>query len=161
LAVTSPAPATAASGPDPFGDALLMMASRMQDINIARGLSMLRGNAEKYLRLLNQFVQSHGGDPAKMAKFLDDDDHESAGRLAHTLRGTSSTLGVDSVADAARRIESLLRSKIDAKALREQAQVEVRSLTTSMTMLAAAMPPMLPLTPAGDALAQTPKSGQS
>ena len=158
----SPSPlAVAASGADPFTDALLLMAGRLPDINIGRGLSLLRGNAEKYLGLLNQFIESHGDDPAKLAKYLDRDDHESAGRLAHTLRGTSSTLGIDSVANAARRIENVLRSKIDAKTLSEQAHVEVQALGTSVAMLAAAMPPMPVLTPPVETVAQTPESRQA
>ena len=149
------------SGGDPFTDALMVMSSRLPDLNVGRGLSLLRGNAEKYLSLLRQFVESHGDDPDKMAKFFDANDHSSAGRLAHMLRGTASTLGIEAVASASRRIENLLRSKLAAEVLREQAQVEVQSLSMNVAMLAAAMPPMpAPISPV-KAVALTQESRDS
>jgi two-component system, sensor histidine kinase and response regulator len=152
------------AGADPFNDAVQVLASRLPGINVTRGLSLLRGNAEKYLALLGQFVELHRDDAAKLMAHLDRDDLDGAGRLTHSLRGTAGTLGIESVADAARRIDTVLRSKIDANntpSFRQQAQMAVQILGDQMGLLAAALPPRLsPMLPAAS-VAHTPESQQT
>ena len=155
------APVDALSGTDPFTAALQALASRVPDLQIGRGLSLLRGNAEKYLSLLRLFVQSHGEDAATMVAHFDHGDYAAASRLAHTLRGTAGTLGIDAVANAARGIETVLRSKIDAESMREQADVHARLLSASVAQLTDAMPPMFEPTRLLEPVAQTPEARKS
>lgn len=155
----SPGVNTTSSPParDEFALAVRVLASRMPDIDVGRGLSLLRGNAEKYLNLLRQFVQSHGDDPAKLARHLNNNERDSARRIAHTLKGTAGTLGIESTAEAARRLEQALRANVDADTLHEQANREVEALAASLAMLAAALPGMpADKPPITAASAQTP-----
>ena len=129
---------------DEPAEALQLLASRMPDINVKRGLSLLRGDAAKYLNLLRQFLHSHGDDPAKLVAYLDSGDPHSARRIVHTLKGTAATLGVDAVADAARRLESVLRANLDQPTLQQQASRELDTLSASLALFAAALPPPAP-----------------
>ncbi len=156
---------TAASTPPlatvALNDALMLMASRLPDINVDRGMSLMRGNAEKYVALLNLFVESHRDDREKLAKFLDDEDHENARRLAHTLFGTASTLGIDSVAKTARRIEDVLRAKTDGDAMRQRAEPELHALGVGLTQLALALQGMPTRTQPEASIRQAPLSRKS
>ena len=135
----------AAAAPDPATAALLLLASRLPDIKVARGLTLLRGNAEKYLSLLHQFLRSHSDDPAQLTQHLNRDDRVSARRLLHNLKGTAATLGVDAVAETARQLEAILRAAADAEALPEPAHHAVEALGANFAMLAAAMASLAPL----------------
>ncbi len=168
LAASAAVPVPAVAGADPARDALLGMAAQLPSINVTRGLLLLRGNAEKYLALLRQFVQSHGADAAKLASYLERDDHDSAARLAHQLRGTAGTLGIESVANAAAHIELALRAKVDAKVSPVSpplAHVAVQALGATIAALTAAMPPMpdalSEALPPGETVAQSVDATQS
>ena len=163
-ALVARVPVAAALGADPARDALLLIAADLPGINVTRGLLLLRGNAEKYLALLRQFVQSHGDDAAKLATYLEHDDYDSAARLAHQLRGTAGTLGIESVANAAAQIESALRAKVDAKVSPVSpplTHVAVQTLGASIALLAAALPPMPLALPPVKRVAQSVDATQS
>jgi CheY-like chemotaxis protein/HPt (histidine-containing phosphotransfer) domain-containing protein len=89
--------------------ALARLAS-LPGMNLARGLATLRGNREKYLKLLAQFLELHADDMTKLAACLAAGDHATALRLAHTLKGAGASLGADQVAIPAAELESLLRA---------------------------------------------------
>ena len=149
-------PQLAAPPVDVFTDALLMKVSKLPNINVARGLALLRGNGEKYLALLCQFVELHRDDAEKLAKHLRDGDVASANHMTHSLRGTAGTLGIDSVADVAQRIETMLRSNPDSGP--EQARAEVQALGAHMELLAATIPDTPPPAPLDAPTMQTPES---
>ena len=125
---------------DLYADALNALAQTLPDVKIARGLSLLQGDAGKYLRLLHQFVNSHGNDAAELGALLASGDREKALRLLHTLKGTAGTLGVDVVADATRRLENLLRSDSDTGAAPDALIDELARLGTYFSTIAVAMP---------------------
>jgi CheY-like chemotaxis protein len=121
----APATATAAPADDPASppaapppaaparsaeDILLELAA-LPGMNVTRGLSVLRGNAVKYLSLLGRLVTSHSGDMRLLTRDLAAGDHETALRLAHTLKGAAATLGADQVSERARVVELWLRQR--------------------------------------------------
>ena len=121
-------------------DLLMTLTQKMPDIKVARGLSLLLGDAGKYLRLLHQYVTSHGADPGQLAQYLTRDDRVSARRLLHTLKGTAGTLGIDSVAETTRRLERLLSPDRDLQPLPEGTHQEVDQLSAYFSTLAANLP---------------------
>ena len=127
----------AASANERNADALRTLKQKMPDIVAARALELLHDDAGKYLKLLNQFVASHRDDPAQIASFLRVGDRGGARRLLHTLNGTASTLGIDAVAETARRVEKLLRTDNDAQALPDGIHREVDALSDYFVTLAA------------------------
>jgi two-component system, sensor histidine kinase and response regulator len=82
----------------------------LQGFDVARGLTALRGQTAKYVQLVRRFVQSHASDMADLADCLARGDSARALRIAHTLKGTASTLGAVALADLATKLESVLQS---------------------------------------------------
>ncbi|MCF8179585.1 MAG: response regulator [Sulfuritalea sp.] len=89
---------------------VLARLANVPGMNVVRGVASLRGNSEKYLELLAQFLESNADDMNRLAVSLDTGDHATSQRLAHTLKGTAATLGADQVAAPAAKLESLLRA---------------------------------------------------
>ncbi len=81
----------------------------MPGVNLSAGLSVVRGNPQKYLNLLRRFVANHRDDPALMTLQLATGDLAAVGQLAHTLKGVAATLGAQAIADAGARLDRVLR----------------------------------------------------
>ncbi len=142
---------------DEYADALRALTLKVPDINVARGLVLLRGDARKYLHLLSQFATSHRDDPSQLAHYIDTGDRARARRLLHALKGSSATLGVDFVAEATRRLEYMLREDDDASALPEGVNQEVESLAAYGSSLAAAIASLSAITQAKPIVDEEPR----
>ena len=94
----------------PTTTAALARLAGVPGMNVARGLAALRGNSEKYLKLLAQFLELHADDMTRLTTSLAASDHATALHLAHTLNGTGATLGADQIAAPAAELGALLRA---------------------------------------------------
>jgi PAS domain S-box-containing protein len=74
-------------------------------INSEQGLKYLRGNVASYHRLLAKFYDTHYEDAHTLKALLEANEHELAKRMAHTLKGTSATLGIEEVHQIALALE--------------------------------------------------------
>ncbi|MTJ82473.1 MAG: response regulator, partial [Telmatospirillum sp.] len=68
----------------------------------------------EYRRLLRLFARSHGSDMDRLAGMLDAGDMAAARHLTHDLFGVASTLGAETVADLAARLDHALRQEAPA-----------------------------------------------
>ncbi|MDP2434106.1 MAG: PAS domain S-box protein [Pseudomonadota bacterium] len=102
-----PAPITAGTA-SPL-DATLARFTTLPGLDPARGLALLRGQADKYLSLLRLFAESHGGDMARLREHLAASQFDAARHLAHSLKGVAATLGAHRLADQIARLEAALR----------------------------------------------------
>jgi len=82
--------------------------AKIPGLNMAYCQSLLGGSADKYLELLNIFLEAHVNDMNKLRTSLTEKDDALSKRLIHTLIGTSSTLGLDKLAGMAKDLENLL-----------------------------------------------------
>lgn len=73
-------------------------------------LAVLRGNVDFYLDLLGKLVSSHGDDASRIEEALALGNVEDGQRIAHSLKGAAATLGADTLADVALRLEQLLKA---------------------------------------------------
>ena len=99
------------------------------------GLKLINGNVSAYLRLLPQFATGHATDGAMMRKLVSLGDHAGAQRLAHSLRGSSGTLGVIGVQGLANEIEAAIRAGGDLTVLTRLANLlddELHRVTTDI-----------------------------
>jgi two-component system sensor histidine kinase/response regulator len=142
LALTSRSrPAAAASMVDP-APALAATEERglplalagFDGLDTTRGLAILRGKAELYLRLLRQLARGHRDDARDMRKELAAGHMDAALHRAHALKGAAGSLAAIHVQAAAEAVESALRAAdpaetvaklLDVLELRQQALDDV------------------------------------
>jgi len=108
----APPSATAVSEPTPVDrspEAILTRLAVVPGLNLGQGLSLLRGNAEKYLNLLQHFVESQQGVTAEVEQLFAAGHVEAAEKLVHTLKGTAGTLCIQSMFESAAALDQQLR----------------------------------------------------
>ena len=109
-------------------------------INMAYGLAMLRGNAEKYLTLLAQFVDVHSDDMTKLSLCLAGTELTQCRLLIHTLKGSAATLGLEHLAMVAGRIEGALRQPQSGVLTDDEFRADMDAIKLELTLLTAALP---------------------
>lgn len=106
-AVDAPLVAVEALVSDAIGasDSALFGNLSQAGIDTRFGLKTALNKESLYLRMLRKFRDGQGDFAALFARALADTDASSAQRCAHTLRGTSATIGAKQVQEAADRLE--------------------------------------------------------
>jgi PAS domain S-box-containing protein len=90
-------------------DDILERLANLSGFDLNYGLEILQNRPERLINLLGCFVEMHAGDINRLTTSLIEGDIFSARRIAHTLKGTSATLGVNYLAEMAGNIEDKLR----------------------------------------------------
>ncbi|MDD5390141.1 MAG: PAS domain S-box protein [Gallionellaceae bacterium] len=104
--LTPPAPVARTALPQ---QAALARFATLPGLDPQRGLTALRGQADKYLRLLCLFAESHAGDMARLRELLATGEITDARHLAHSLKGVAATLGANRLADQIAGLEAALK----------------------------------------------------
>jgi HPt (histidine-containing phosphotransfer) domain-containing protein len=78
-------------------------------ISVASGLERVAGNKPLYVKLLRKFREGQENAVAEVRAALQPGDRETAGRLAHTLKGVSGNLGAESLYRAAAELEKVIK----------------------------------------------------
>ena len=125
----------------------LAQLSALRGLDVARGVAVVRGKTSRYLELLNLFVASHCDDMATITTTLANHDQPSALRMAHSLKGAAATLGVNTVAEAAKQLETILRMSAASADDSEQIRRAMASIAQELATLATALSSM-PTNPA-------------
>lgn len=82
----------------------------LEVLNTVAGIRYFDGKTASYHRILKRFIEMHLDDDAKILEALKQHSQDDAIRVAHTLKGTSATLGVDRVNACAKSLERELRA---------------------------------------------------
>jgi len=135
-----PTVAMAATTADPADLECLLRLSEQTEMDVGHGLSMVGGNGAKYIRLLGDLVERHGRDAAKLEACLAAADREGAIFVAHALKGTAATLGVETVAASAERLVTLLRKNERVDPAGPEVQADVTAIDAAFVALAKALP---------------------
>lgn len=109
-------------------------ASKLDGLDIAAGLKVFGGDANKYRGILHKFVQMHGGDVDEGRRLFSVRDSEAAIRLLHGLSGVASLLQAHGLASLARAAEEALRSSkaIGIPVLFDQLQADMDRVKESI-----------------------------
>ena len=83
---------------------------KIDGIDTDGGLKRLGGKRERYEQLLRKFAMRQAGTVEDMRTALASGDVATAERDAHSLKGSAATLGVDRVAEEARKAEAAIKS---------------------------------------------------
>jgi PAS domain S-box-containing protein len=93
-------------------------------VSTASGLSRVGGNRPLYAKLLCKFRAGQENAVAEIRAALHSGDRETAGRLAHTVKGVSGNLGAEGVYRAAAELEKAIK---EGKETMDSPLAEVRS----------------------------------
>lgn len=83
----------------------------LSGINAKAALPRFSGNTGLYTEVLLKFYESNNGVMQKIRKTLDDGDHETAKRHAHTIKGVAGLIGAENLEIAARNLEREIKEK--------------------------------------------------
>ncbi|MBU1365813.1 MAG: response regulator [Gammaproteobacteria bacterium] len=101
-------------------------------IDVNRGLTMLRGNGEKYLKLLRLFYGGQRDTMIRVSQLLGERELVAAQQLVHALKGVSGTLGLKEIQDSTTELDALLRqADFDA----DQAQSLISEISQAIDRL--------------------------
>jgi two-component system sensor histidine kinase/response regulator len=94
-----------------------ILPSEMPGIDISSGLFRMGGNKQLYVKLLCKFRNGQENAPQEIRAAFQSGDKETAGRLAHTVKGVSGNLGAEGLYHVAAELEKAIkegRQDIDA-----------------------------------------------
>ena len=111
----------------------------MQGVRVARGLELFGGDAARYLDLLRRLVVFHSGDMTRLVESLDAGEHETAVRLAHSLKGATAMLGIDHLSAVAAGLEAALGSSSREPVDREALLAAMAAVNAAFAELTAAL----------------------
>ncbi len=131
----SPAPAVA----ETQSLSTLARLGRVPGLKPERGLAAVRGHADKYIELLTRFIECSIEDIMK----LEPGDLVATRRLAHTLKGTGATLGLDRLALVAKGLEERLHTTAAEDLQAGEVRRELDAINSLLVSLAALLPPPL------------------
>jgi two-component system, sensor histidine kinase and response regulator len=143
-------------------------------LDLARGLAMVGGKAEKFVGLLNLFADTHAQDAAHLADWLANGELASIQFLAHALKGSAGNLGATRLLAAATALNTAIlehseRAEIERRcgalidelapllnAIRQAlVKVEPQPAAVDATRLAELLAQLRPLLEAADMAANT------
>lgn len=96
---------------------------KLPGIDAGQAMQRLSLSHEDYTRLLKKFAANHRQDARQIHDLLLEEQWEDARRLAHTLKGLSSTIGATALAQMAARLEQKLKTPPDLPATESTAAV--------------------------------------
>lgn len=79
----------------------------LNGINVQSALSRLGGNQKLFRKLLVQFRKTHQDDIRTIREALQLNDHETAGRMIHTIKGAAGNIGAEEVCNASAALEAV------------------------------------------------------
>jgi signal transduction histidine kinase/CheY-like chemotaxis protein/purine-cytosine permease-like protein len=79
-------------------------------IDTKAGLARVNGNEQLYRKLLSNFYQTNKNTKSAIEMAFKDGDIELAKRLVHTVKGVSSTIGIDALAKVSQPLETELHN---------------------------------------------------
>ena len=136
---TAPAPVVIRRQ-DAVTQASLARLAILPGFKLARGLDLLPGKPEKYLKLLGRFVEAHLDDMTRLSACMANGDHATARNIAHTLKGTAATLGADSIATQAAKLEIAANEGRNGVLPGDDMCNEIEIIGREFAALAAALP---------------------
>lgn len=104
-AVTPPLEVHVANGPEKIVSQL----TALPGFDTVTGLASLNGKPDKYVKLLEHYLQHHTDVDRAIRQALDNGDYPAVRHQAHTLKGAAAALGLSDTRQAAAELEQAVR----------------------------------------------------
>lgn len=101
-----------AAAADDATQGLIEQLRTIRGLDVAAGLQTLQGNAKLLVRVLGQFIEQYQDVGVKLTKMLDASDKLQIQHQAHALKGSSATLGLESIRQLADQLEKMSRTEL-------------------------------------------------
>ncbi|MBF0382925.1 MAG: response regulator [Magnetococcales bacterium] len=105
---------------------------QLPGVDMNAGVARLGGNRSSYLKLLQKFVTNQQSAVDNIYKALDNGEREIAIRIAHTLKGTTASIGALELSELAKNVERALITKEE-----NPDQFQLQKLATELETLIA------------------------
>ncbi|MDD1622070.1 MAG: response regulator, partial [Methylococcaceae bacterium] len=105
--------------------------SKIAGLDYTLGLDSLRGQMDKYCRLLTLFAENHAHDQALFSEWLAADEMQKIQGLAHALKGSAGALGAVVVSEAANDLLVAVRSHLGY----EEVEARIKILNAELSYL--------------------------
>ncbi len=115
--------------------------SGIDGLDVTNALRRVLGKKPLYLSLLRMFIAGQRSATADVAKALANDDWDSAERIAHTLKGSSSSIGATVVQQLAHGLETAIREHQPRAAIDESLDALRHPLESLVAQLEQQLPP--------------------
>ena len=109
--ITAAEPAAQPAPDSAAGEEEMVDLPTIPGLNIEDGVRRVGGNRALYRKLLCKFRDGQGDVVAQVKQSVDEDDFETATRIAHTLKGVAGSIGATAVQEAALRLEQALKQR--------------------------------------------------
>ncbi len=109
-------------------------------IDTALGLKRAAGKPALYLKMLRSYVDDQGNAADQMQSAIAAGDYPTLQRLAHTLKGTSGSIGASALQSAAGEIEHLAANQASPQDIGQKLAPLALQLDTITSAIAAALP---------------------
>ncbi len=134
---------------------LIEIPDDISGLDTAQALRRMRGKRELYLSILQSFITEQADVPAQIHSALQANDHDTAERLAHTLKSLSGNIGAIAIQALAEQLELGLRNHLPAATLEEllsttthELQALLDALRSRLSANASTTEPAANITPA-------------
>lgn len=91
--------------------------AKIPGINLDYCLALINNDANKYLELMSIFIETHQNDMDEFNNAYLLGNYINAKRIAHTLKGSAATMGIERLAELAAKLESLVKDTTSPIAL--------------------------------------------
>ncbi|MBW2467435.1 MAG: response regulator, partial [Deltaproteobacteria bacterium] len=109
---------------------------QLPGINVRQGLMRTAGNEKLYRNILSQFLGNQENVGEKIREAFEQEDFEEAGRLVHTLKGVSGTIGANELHKAASELDSGIKQKQDRDSLYALLEIAQNKLLLVLSSIA-------------------------
>jgi HPt (histidine-containing phosphotransfer) domain-containing protein len=93
----------------PAEESKVLLPSELPGIDLSSGLSRVGGNQRLYVKLLSQFRSGHRDAAQEIGAAFRSGDMDTAGRLAHTVKGVSGNLGAEGLYRVSAALEKAIK----------------------------------------------------
>ena len=132
LKPASPEPIATQTRPSSDPTSQIAQLASEPGFNTAAGLASLNNKKEKYLGLLEKYIERHANGSDEIRQALATGDHEVTVRLAHSLKGAAGAMGITDTHLAAAALEQALKKNVSPEEINDRldtlAAVEARQI---------------------------------